>query len=87
MTRKNYDDRIWIWRHCIAKNSRKPQSYQFAAVYHGMDHIYRDHQVRAPSLAEAKSQQRKAATVWLDEPEEAFGTDEADSIAEIPVVD
>lgn len=32
-------------------------------------------------------QQRKAATVSLDEPEEAFGTDGGDEIVEIPVVD
>ena len=39
------------------------------------------------NLSEDGGQQRKAATVWLDEPEEAFGTDESDNIAEIPVVD
>lgn len=60
MTKQDSDDRRWICRYCIAKNSLKPQSYQFAAVYHGMDHIYRDHQVRAPSLAKAKSQLEKA---------------------------
>lgn len=60
MTKQDSDDRRWICRYCIATNSLKPQSYQFAAVYHGMIHIYRDHQVRAPSLAKAKSQLEKA---------------------------
>lgn len=38
-------------------------------------------------IPEDGGQQRKAATVWLDEPEEAFGTEEGDDIVEIPVVD
>lgn len=61
ITRQGHNqDRKWVCRYCIQNSSPSPQAYLKAAVHHGMDHIFKDHGVRAPSGAKSKAPLEKS---------------------------